>query len=66
MITSKTPLQNQDSQEARALFARLAAMNAMFEAARAGTQAQSFAHRAQSSDELLHAFLHDLKTINNQ
>lgn len=41
--------------------ARLAAMNVMFEAARAGQAAAGYAKRARSCDELLEEFLKDLK-----
>jgi len=49
------------SHEERAFCARLAAMNTMFEAARAGSAGKNFCHRAQSSDELLLNFLEELK-----
>lgn len=50
------------SHEERAFFARLAAMNTMFESARTGVSAQSFSSRAQSCDDLLVTFLDTLKT----
>jgi hypothetical protein len=49
------------SHEERAFFARLAALNVAFESARAGKTAQSFGHRAQSSDALLTAFLSEIQ-----
>ena len=47
--------------EENAFFARLAALNTVFEAARAGNTASNFAHRALSSDALLEAFLQDIQ-----
>ena len=50
------------SHEERAFFARLAAMNTMFESARLGGLAPSFSSRAQSCDALLVTFLDTLKS----
>lgn len=50
------------SHEERAFFARLAAMNTMFESARSGASAQSFSSRAQSCEALLATFLDTLKS----
>ena len=50
------------SHEERAFFARLAAMNTLFEAARAGKAAQGYANRALASDDLLATFLAELKS----
>jgi hypothetical protein len=50
------------SHEERAFFARLAAMNTMFESARSGVAAQSFSSRAQSCEALLATFLETLKS----
>jgi len=49
------------SHEERAFFARLAALNVAFESAAAGKTAQSYGHRALSSDALLEAFLHEIQ-----
>lgn len=49
------------SHEERAFFARLAAMNTLFESARAGDSARGFAVHAQSCDAVLTAFLDELK-----
>jgi len=61
MSTPQHALPSNKSHEERAFFARLAAMNAMFEAARTGSPAQGYANRAQSSDALLASFLEELK-----
>ena len=53
---------NPISHEERAFFARLAAMNTLFEATRSGHSAQSFASGAQSCDTLLLAFIENLKS----
>lgn len=44
-----------------AFFARLAALNASMEAARAGSNGRSFAQGALSSDTLLEAFLQEIQ-----
>jgi len=49
------------SHEERAFFARLAALNMAFESAATGKAAQSFGHRALSSDALLEAFLYEIQ-----
>ena len=61
MRTHPAPEATPMSHEERAFFARLAAMNAAFESARAGKTAQSFGHRALSSDTLLEAFLQEIQ-----
>jgi hypothetical protein len=62
MPTPQNTQSGNTSHEERAFFARLVAMNAMFEAARAGKPAQGFATRAQSSEVLLASFLEELKS----
>jgi hypothetical protein len=62
MSTPQKPMHQNSSHEERALFARLAAMNSFFEAARAGVPAQDMAARALSSEQLLATFLEDLKS----
>ena len=53
------------SYEDKAIFSRLAALNATFEAARVGKPAQSFAHRALYSDAILEAYLRDIRVQKN-
>lgn len=65
MRTHHAPVAVPMSHEERAFFARLAAMNAAFESARAGKTAQSFGHRALSSDALLEAFLQEIQAQKN-
>ena len=65
MRTHHAPVAAPMSHEERAFFARLAAMNAAFESARAGKTAQSFAHRALSSDALLETFLQEIQAQNS-
>ncbi|OFZ69373.1 MAG: hypothetical protein A2Z01_01050 [Betaproteobacteria bacterium RBG_16_58_11] len=62
MRTRHAPAAIFTSHEERAFFARLAALNVAFESARAGKPAQSFGHRAQSSEALLTAFLSEIQT----
>jgi len=61
MHTHHAPVTNPMSHEERAFFARLAALNMAFESAATGKAAQSFGHRALSSDALLEAFLHEIQ-----
>ena len=65
MRTHHAPVAAPMSHEERAFFARLAAMNAAFESARAGKTAQSFAHRALSCDALLETFLQEIQAQNS-
>jgi len=62
MTIQPIPMAHPMSHEERIFFARLAAMNTMFESARAGSAAQSFSSRAQSCDDLLVTFLDTLKS----
>lgn len=60
-MSTHRPLAPSLTHEENAFFARLAAINAAFEAVRAGQAAKSFAHRALSSDALLMAYLDEIK-----
>ena len=61
MRTHHAPVASPMSHEERAFFARLAALNVAFESASAGKTAQSYGHRALSSDALLEAFLLEIQ-----
>ncbi len=61
MASPQFPEKHRISYEENAFFARLAALNTAFEAARAGKTARAFAHRALSSDALLDAFLQEIQ-----
>ena len=61
MPHTNTPATHGFSHEENAIFARLAALNTAFEAARADQAARSFAHRALSCDALLQAFLYEIQ-----
>ena len=52
--------------EERVFFARLAALNAAFDAARAGKTAKSFADRASSIDALLDRYFVALTSQSNE
>ena len=55
-------LNSAKSNEERVYFARLAALNAALEAARAGTTASDFGHRALTSDTVLASFLYEIQS----
>ena len=58
-------LDSKKSHEESAYFARLAALNTVLEAARAGTAARNFGHRALSSDAVLATFLQEIQAKKN-
>lgn len=58
-------LDSEKSHEETAYFARLAALNTALEAARMGTAARGFAHRALSSDTVLERFLREIQLQKN-
>ena len=55
-------LDSEKSYEESAYFARLAALNTAFEAARTGTVARDFGLRALASDTVLVSFLHEIQS----
>jgi len=58
-------LESEKSHEESAYFARLAALNTVLEAARAGTAARNFGHCALSSDAVLATFLQEIQSQKN-
>ena len=60
MSSPKAPANQATSNEERAFFARLAALNVAVESTRAGKTAQSFCQTAQASESLLAAFLDEI------
>ena len=55
-------LDSEKSYTETAYFARLAALNTALEAARTGTVARDFGHRALARDTLLASFLHEIQS----
>ena len=58
-------LDSEKTHEERVYFARLAALNAALEAARSGTAASDFGHRALASDTVLASFLYEIQSQKN-
>ena len=58
-------LDSEKSYEENAYFARLAALNTAFEAARTGIAARDFGERALASDTVLATFLHEIQSQKN-
>lgn len=62
MTTPQKISARQISYEERALLAQLAALNVMFDSARAGIPSRSFGSNAETSSYLFKAFLAELKS----